>query len=352
MQTNPVHKLASLGGGEIETTLKELAEQVPQIYKNPNALHCARQDDADWKAATAVDREVEEVLAVLRPQLEHLSPTIGSVVHGVDLSRPMSDATVGALRRLLLERKAIFFRDQDLTSEQHIAFTRLFGELEVHPFTASKPGYPELLKIEHGTKSVGSENIFHSDVTWRENPSLGSVLYAQEVPQTGGDTLFVDMYAAYYAIPENIRAKVEGRSAQHDWHHFRHKQMLAGVPIAQINAQQELFPAQLHPIIRTHPETGRKILFVNPAFTTKIEDATMPEKEQNATLLRLYDLAKVPEFACRFQWQKGSVAFWDNRCTQHYATSDYFPDRREMERCTIVGDKPFFDEFQHISSML
>lgn len=319
--------------------LKGLAGGSVELRGNSHALHTTRQEDMDWSAANPVTLEVEKELAELRPRLEHLSPTIGSIVHGVDLSKSLSGARTAALRRLLLERKAIFFRDQALTPEQHIDFTKKFGDLEIHPFSAPKEGYPELLAINHGKNSVGGENVFHSDVTWRQQPSLGSVLYAREVPKTGGDTLFVDMYAAYHAIPQTM-AQVEDGTAQHDWHHFRNAQKREGVPDKQIASMQKQYPAQSHPVVRTHPETGRKALYVNPAFTTHIEG--LPDEEQFSVLTQLYDLAKVPEFACRFHWENGSVAFWDNRCTQHYATSDYFPDRRVMDRATIIGDKPFY----------
>lgn len=332
--TESIRKLKDLTGGK-------------QLGPVPRAMHMTRQFDADWRNSTPLDTEAEAVLRGLRPNLEHLSPTIGTVVHGVDLSQPMAPPLVRALRRLLLERKAIFFREQHLTPAQQLRFARGFGELEIHPFTQGRRGFPELLSIEHGADSVGGENVFHSDVTWRECPSLGSVLYAREVPSAsacggagGGDTLFVDAYAMAEAIEPGLRAKIEGLTAEHDSHFFRAGLAASGTSPEELAALQAKYPPQSHPVIRTHPETGRKLLFVNPAFTTKIEG--LPDAEQAPTLGYLYDLAKVPEFACRFQWEAGSVAFWDNRATQHYASSDYYPSIRKMDRATIVGDKPFY----------
>merc|ERR1719390_248296 len=213
--TESIRKLKDLTGGK-------------QLGPVPRAMHMTRQFDADWRNSTPLDTEAEAVLRGLRPNLEHLSPTIGTVVHGVDLSQPMAPPLVRALRRLLLERKAIFFREQHLTPAQQLRFARGFGELEIHPFTQGRRGFPELLSIEHGADSVGGENVFHSDVTWRECPSLGSVLYAREVPSAsacggagGGDTLFVDAYAMAEAIEPGLRAKIEGLTAEHDSHFFR-----------------------------------------------------------------------------------------------------------------------------------
>lgn len=271
--------------------------------------------------------------------LTPLTPTIGVEVEGVDLSRPLSPAEVRALRQALLDWKVLFFRGQEIDTDQHLAFARCFGELEVHPFAPQKPGYPEVLAITHDRESRGRENTWHSDVTWRLEPSLGSVLRALEIPPVGGDTLFADMYAAYDGLSEAVKAKIEGRTAMHDFAHFRLGLKKRGKTEAEIEAFNRQYPMAEHPVVRTHPETGRKAIYVNAAFTQYI--VGMERDESDALLAHLYAQAAIPEYQCRFRWEPGSIAFWDNRASQHYAASDYWPAVRRMERVTIVGDRPF-----------
>ncbi|HUD52456.1 TauD/TfdA dioxygenase family protein [Parvibaculum sp.] len=268
-----------------------------------------------------------------------LTPTIGAELGGIDLAKPLDTATLDALRRTLLEWKVIFFRDQNITTDEHIAFARRFGALEVHPFAPEKAGYPEVLAITHDRERPGRENTWHSDVTWRLEPSLGSVLRALEVPDVGGDTLFADMYAAYEGLSDDMKAKVEGRTAIHDFTHFRARMRQRGKPEAEIEAFQKQYPEAEHPVVRTHPETGRKGIYVNAAFTQYI--VGMERGESDALLRHLYAQAAIPEYQCRFRWRTNSIAFWDNRACQHYAVSDYWPAVRRMERVTIVGDRPY-----------
>jgi taurine dioxygenase len=274
-----------------------------------------------------------ETLAV-RP----LTPTIGAEIEGIDLACVLTEQQFAAVRRALLEWKVLFFRDQNITTEEHLDFGRRFGPLEVFPFSPPKPGYPEVLAITHDEKSRGRENTWHSDVTWREIPSLGSILRAIEVPSVGGDTLFADMYAAYDGLPDETKAKIEGRVAVHDFPHIRRNFRKRGVSEAEIEAFEKTYPKVEHPVVRTHPETGRKALYVNAAFTQSI--VGLEPDESDALLKRLYAQAAIPEYQCRFRWRKNSVAFWDNRSCQHYAASDYFPAVRRMERVTVVGDRP------------
>ncbi|MGN6514910.1 MAG: TauD/TfdA dioxygenase family protein [Rhizomicrobium sp.] len=268
-----------------------------------------------------------------------LTPTIGAEVGNIDLSLPLDRQTRQALRDLLLEWKVIFFRDQDITTEQHLAFARNFGELEVHPFAPHKKDYPEVLAITHDKDNKGKENTWHSDVTWRIEPSLGSVLRAIEIPPFGGDTLFADMYAAYDGLTDEVKAKIEGKKALHDFAHFRVGMRKRGLSEEQIEAFNRKYPSVEHPIVRTHPETKRKALYVNAAFTQYIVDM---DRDESADLLKhLYAQAAIPEYQCRFRWQTNSIAFWDNRASQHYAVSDYWPAVRRMERVTIIGDRPY-----------
>jgi taurine dioxygenase len=270
--------------------------------------------------------------------LTPLTPTIGAEVGGIDLRQPLEAGQVAAIRQALLDWKVLFFRDQEITTDQHLAFARNFGGLEVHPFAPEKPGYPEVLAITHNRESRGKENFWHSDVTWREKPSLGSILRAIEIPPLGGDTLFADMYAAYDGLSDEIKAKIEGAYAVHDFAHFRKLLVKQGKTPEEVEAFNKLYPMMEHPVVRTHPETGRKAIYVNVAFTQHI--VGMDKAESDVLLKHLYAQAAIPEYQCRFRWQPHSIAFWDNRASQHYAASDYWPAVRRMERVTILGDRP------------
>lgn len=270
--------------------------------------------------------------------LTHMSPVIGTLISGVDLRDDLSDEVIDGIRRVLVDRKVVFFRDQDISLEQHLAFSRRFGALEVHPFAAHKPGQPEVLAIEHDEKSKGRENGWHSDVTWRLEPSLGSVLRAVEVPNIGGDTLFSCMERAYEDLPDDIKARIDNKIAVHDFTHFRTRMKNQGKSEKEIAEFNEKYPQPEHPVVRTHPESGRKSLYVNGAFTVRI--LGMEEDESARLLNYLFGRASYPEYQCRFAWEKNSIAFWDNRSCQHYAASDYWPAVRKMERVTIVGDAP------------
>ena len=234
--------------------------------------------------------------------------------------------------------KVIFFRDQDLTTDQHIHFSKNFGDLEVHPFAPFKEGYPEVLKITHNEKSPGRENLWHSDVTWRKEPSLGSVLRMLEKPENGGDTLFSDMYAAYDDLSDEVKQRLEGAVAVHDFVGFRKRLIKEGKSPKEIEAFNKKFPMPEHPVFRTHPDTGKKVIYVNRAFTQYIKG--WEENESKDMLDFLYSRASTPEYQCRFAWENNSIAFWDNRACQHYANSDYWPQIRRVERVTIVGDRP------------
>ena len=264
-------------------------------------------------------RKTEVAVLEVRP----LTPTIGAEIHGVDLRLPLDARTLSKVRAALLDWKVLFFREQDITTEQHLAFARNFGELEVHPFAPEKPGYPEVLAITHDRERPGKENTWHSDVTWRLEPSLGSILRSLEVPATGGDTLFADMYAAYEGLSDEVKVRIEGRSAIHDFAHFRRGLRKKGKSEAEIEEYNKKFPPAEHPVVRTHPETGRKGLYANVAFTQHI--VGMERAESDALLRHLYAQAAIPEYQCRFRWGLNSIAFWDNRASQHYAVSDYWP---------------------------
>lgn len=269
-----------------------------------------------------------------RIRLKPLSPTIGVEIEGVDLREPLDDATFSELERALHAFKVIFFRDQAISVQQQLEFAERFGELEEHPFLPAKDGHSKVIRFEKDDKVAGIENIWHSDVSWREVPSLGSILHAIEVPEVGGDTLWADMEAAYDGLPEALREQIDGAVAVHDFSHS-FGQMLNEEQLAQ---KQKEFPAVEHPVVRTHATTGRKSLYVNAIFTSHIVGL---EREASDELLALLcRQASYPEYQCRFRWEKDSIAFWDNRQCQHYAASDYWPLRRVMERVTVIGDRP------------
>src|SRR5215469_636222 len=267
-------------------------------------------------------------------EVRKLNPVIGAEINGVDLSKDLGSQQFKELHQALMENLVIFFRNQNMTVEQHKAFGQRFGKLHVHPNAAQElAGHPEILVIkadEHSKHVAGEE--WHSDVSCDEEPPMGSILYLTEVPPSGGDTLFASMYAAYDTLSAPIKEFLSGLTATHD-----------GEPVYRgrfgYAPPDKGFPRAEHPVVRTHPVTGRKALFVNGNFTTRING--LAKLESDALLAMLCRHAETPEFHCRFRWQKDSVAFWDNRCVQHHAMWDYFPQRRHGYRVTIEGDRPF-----------
>ncbi|ACU74600.1 Taurine dioxygenase [Catenulispora acidiphila DSM 44928] len=259
---------------------------------------------------------------------------IGAQISGIDLGEPVAPEVFAELDRALLEFKVLFFRGQSrVTAARHRDFAGMWGELEIHPFLP-QGDVAEIVRFEKSEREAGVENVWHADVTWREKPALGSVLRAVEVPEAGGDTCFADMAAAYDCLPEQVKARIEGRVAVHDFT----LPFGIGMDPDKLKEMQEKYPAVEHPVVRTHPRTGRRTLFVNAIFTTHI--VGLPEQESEELLKVLFRQASVPEYQVRFKWEPGSIAFWDNRAVQHYAVSDYFPRRRVMERAAILGDRP------------
>jgi taurine dioxygenase len=265
-----------------------------------------------------------------------LTRRIGAEVLGVDITRALDAAERDAIERALLEHQVIFFRDQPFELESQKAFGRLFGALHVHPGAPGPEGHPEILRIHADAQSrhVAGE-AWHSDVSCDLAPPLGSILHLHTVPASGGDTLFASMYAAYDALSDRFKALLEGLTATHDGEHvYRGRYRHLGA-----NDAGRSYPRASHPVVRTHPATGRKALFVNPGFTTHIDG--LPRAESDALLAFLHAHSQKPDFQVRFRWRPHSVAFWDNRCVQHLAVWDYFPDVRSGHRVTIQGDRPF-----------
>ena len=288
------------------------------IVEGPRVLHRSSESAVPYDLFT------------LRP----LGRVIGAEIDGVDLGVPLGPELRAEVNRALLEWKVVFFRDQDITSAQQRAFALNWGALETNPFIP-RGECDEVTRFVRTAAMPGYENIWHTDVTWRPEPALGSVLRLVRVPPVGGDTLWADMAAAYDNLPVAVRERIDGLSAVHDYvpgfDRFSDLELLA--------RWQDEFPPVTHPVVRTHPETGRRTLFVNQAFTTHIVGL---DREESDRLLRyLFVQAHTPEFQVRFSWRENSVAFWDNRATQHYAVNDYHPHVRIAERVAIVGDRPY-----------
>lgn len=268
-----------------------------------------------------------------RFEVSPLTPLIGAEIAGVRLGPDLEPGVLADLRRALLEWKVLFFRDQRISGEEHRGFAGLWGELEIHPFLPAGE-VAEVVRFEKGAEAKGYENIWHSDVSWRQVPSLASVLRAVDVPTVGGDTLWCDMAAAYDGLPEEVKDRIDGLRAVHDFSHSFGRQLSA----PELEEMRARFPAVDHPVVRRHPETGRRTLYVNAVFTSHITGMSATESDELLDLLCRQ--ASVPEYQCRFRWSPDAVAFWDNRATQHYAASDYWPARRVMERATVIGDVP------------
>ncbi|HWT44112.1 MAG TPA: TauD/TfdA family dioxygenase [Sphingopyxis sp.] len=269
------------------------------------------------------------------------TPTIGAEISGLDLDRPLTSAEGEWLRAAWLRFKVVFFRDQDISHESHVRLGRFFGELEGHPVIPSVEGYPEILKIE-GVEGVQltaetlgafqAYNKWHTDVTFREKPSITSILRARHLPPLGGDTMWADTVAAYAGLPQPVKDRIEGLEAEHDI-----VRSFGGRVTEEKRAQLARdFPPVRHPVVRSHPETGEKILYVNYTFTSRI--VGLPEEESDSLLRLLFDRIKVPEYQVRFRWTPNAIGIWDNRSTQHYAVGDYWPEYRLLERVTVSGD--------------
>ncbi len=268
-----------------------------------------------------------------------LTPTVGAEIHGIDLSQALPEAHVHTVRSALLEHAVVFFRDQEMTPEQHMAFARQFGELSRAPFGPMHPDYPVMMVLDQNNPKGAGGDRWHTDNTFMETPPMGSILRAVQLPSSGGDTCFASMYAAYEALSEPMKRFLEGLRAEHDLTQMLSLTIRRGKNGgAELAKMQRDWPPMEHPVIRTHPESGRKALFVNGNFTTRIVGLTVTESD--ALLRLLLEHVSSPAFQCRFHWEPGSVAFWDNRAALHYAVPDY-SDRRLMHRVTLEGDQPF-----------
>jgi taurine dioxygenase len=281
-----------------------------------------------------------------RIEVRPLAGALGAEIGGIDLGRELDNQTFSELVQALHDHLVVFFRDQHLTPEQHIGVARRFGGLDVHDFVVHMPGHPEIIEVLKTPEERGRNfgGVWHSDVTYQEQPALGSMLYAKEVPAFGGDTMFANQYLAFETLSPGLQKMLLGLKAVHspsatyseEAVRSRGDNELRGVKYT--NAEKAGMES-VHPVVRTHPGTGRKALFVNGVFVRRFEGWS--EAESKPLLNFLFAHAVRPEFTCRFVWRKDSLAFWDNRCTQHFAINDYDGHRRYMHRVTISGDRPF-----------
>jgi len=280
---------------------------------------------------------------------EHLGITVGSVIHGIDLKKANAPEQIRFVRDTLLERKVVFFRDQHLAEDEQVAFARGFGELDAFPFGQAGDN-PYILEIRHGKNYPGMENGWHTDVTWMEEPSLGSIAQCVEVPPVGGDTLFSDSHACYLGMPVALQKCVEPLRGVNDYRNFLTQRGPVDLPRDLVEAIKKEIPFGVsHPLLRTHPETGKTGLYIHGGFLRhdSLYDERSGEQleraESKAIVRELLAQHGRPEYTCRFEWAPGSIAFWDNRAVQHYAASDYHPHKRVLRRVTVSGDKPFYD---------
>jgi taurine dioxygenase len=271
-----------------------------------------------------------------------LTGALGAEIDGVDLTQPLDEETFDEIHQAWLDNLVIFFRDQKVTPEQLIAFGRRFGELHIHPFIPNLDGYPEIIKLQSAPDGPGTmayqSNTWHTDLTYEAIPPMASILRAIEVPEAGGDTMWNNLYAAYDALSDRMKTFVDGMTAIH----YIAKSMPADFleqpwSAKQVGRFHEVTPPVEHPVVRTHPETGRKCLFVNRNFTSHLKD--LHRVESDAVLAYLLEHIEQAEFQVRFHWANDSIAMWDNRCTQHYAIVDY-ASQRTMHRVTVCGDRP------------
>jgi taurine dioxygenase len=275
--------------------------------------------------------------------VNRISGALGAEIGGVDLSQPLGDNVLGEIRQALTENCVIFFRDQHLTPEQHLNFGRRFGALQVHDFVDGMEDNGEIIEVrkeEYEMRNFGGG--WHSDVSYLDVPALGSVLYAREVPDAGGDTMFANQYLAYETLSDGFKEMLGGMRAVHSARRSyglnAPRRADEGKTSMGIHFTDGAHAETDHPVVRTHPWSGRKCLYVHGGFTVRFKDMT---EEESAPLLNyLYKHAVRPEFTCRFRWEKNSIAFWDNRCVQHNAINDYNGKRRVMHRVTIEGERP------------
>lgn len=274
-------------------------------------------------------------------KLKPMGPAIGAIVEDIDLTRPLCDDDHAALHTALLQHQVLFFENQPVTPRQQRDLAARFGDLHIHPVYPQHPEVPEIILLDTSRDNPPDNDNWHTDVTFIETPPMGAVLSAQLLPASGGDTLWASGIAAYEALSEPFRRMLDPLSAEHDFLQSFPAWRFARTPAERVRweAARDKHPPVVHPVIRTHPESGRRGLFVSEGFTSRIVE--LDKKESDAVLAHLRVHVAKPEFTVRWRWKRHDLVFWDNRLTQHYASADYLPQRRVMHRATILGEKPF-----------
>lgn len=270
-----------------------------------------------------------------------ISAALGVQIDGIDLTQPLNAEQRDAIEQALLKHQVIFFKKQSITPQQQARFAANFGDLHIHPIYPNVPEQPEVLVLDTAVTDVRDNAVWHTDVTFLATPAMGAVLSAKQLPAFGGDTLWASGIAAFEGLSKPLQALLDGLTATHDFTKSFPLERFGNTPedFARWDQTRKNNPPLSHPVIRTHPVSGRKSLFVNEGFTTRINE--LSEIESEAVLKLLFAHATRPEYTIRWRWEENDVAFWDNRVTQHFAVDDYRPNRRVMHRATIFGDAPF-----------
>lgn len=270
--------------------------------------------------------------------IDPLTPAIGAEISGIDLTQSINDSTIDTIYQALLDHQVIFFRNQLISPQAHVAFARSFGDLDTpHHVYPHVKEFNQIVLLENDEKRPPDTNDWHTDLTFKPNPPFASILHAQDVPTTGGDTIWASMYAAYDALADDIKARCAGLSAVHDMGSFRNNYINEDGDTDELNQAMATVGSAVHPVVKKHPMTGKSYLYVNQSFTNHILNISTAESDR--LLHYLYSHIESPEFQVRFRWQPNSIAMWDNRVTQHYAVADYLPNYRRMHRITVVNDK-------------
>ena len=272
--------------------------------------------------------------------LNPITPAIGAEISGIDLSLPLSQAQLDQIYQDLIDHNVIFFRDQNISPQNHVALANSFGEIEPpHPVYPHVKGFPEIVLLENDSNNPPDTDVWHTDVTFKSDPAFTSILYSKIIPPTGGDTLWCSLSAIYESLPNDMKKYLESLRAVHDMGDFRNNFINEdNIESAhKLNEGYKKFGNAVHPVIKKHPITNKKLLYINPGFTSQIVGMNMTDS--NNLLSYLFNFMNKPEFQIRFKWSANTVAIWDNRCTMHYAVGDYMPHHRQMNRITVLNDK-------------
>ena len=272
--------------------------------------------------------------------LTPITPAIGAEISGIDLSLPLSQDQLDQIYQDLIDHNVIFFRDQNISPQNHVALANSFGEIEPpHPVYPHVKGFPEIVLLENDSNNPPDTDVWHTDVTFKSDPAFTSILYSKIIPPTGGDTLWCSLSAIYESLPNDMKKYLESLRAVHDMGDFRNNFINEdNIESAhKLNEGYKKFGNAIHPVIKKHPISNKKFLYINPGFTSQLVGMNMTES--NNLLSYLFNFMNKPEFQIRFKWSANTVAIWDNRCTMHYAVGDYMPHHRQMNRITVLNDK-------------